>query len=395
MLERVHARGVALRESGLELMRRAQPERALDADGAIASGDAPPTASISFWLTLASTDLEQASALLPEDRELAELVSKFRAGAQLSVTSDVDGALVRIDSIGALDGRRIRGSELGRTPLRDVDIAPGCYRITVDAGELGFAEMTRTIDRPNTRLDLHARIASTSAVTSDMVAIAGGPFVFGDPTNTNVFKQREAWVDAFWIDATEVSNAQYRAFVLDTGHALPALWLDRDGRDIYRSEWGELPIAGVRQSDARAYAEWAGKRLPTQFEWERAARGIAGRRFAWGDDGGEVLLRTDLGRPKCWDAADFFRDASPVGSHANGCSPEGVFHLFDNVREWTESPYSKLVQGVVEVQSGTFLVMGGDWGSDPATWDLRYRASSYFDNYEFALGFRCAKSGAP
>ncbi|MFQ5896541.1 MAG: formylglycine-generating enzyme family protein, partial [Nitrospinota bacterium] len=137
--------------------------------------------------------------------------------------------------------------------------------------------------------------------------------------------QRLIYLDAFRIDKFPVTNAQYRAFIRATGRRPPKFWSDP-------SLNGERqPVTGVSWHDADAYCRWAGKRLPTEAEWEKAARGTDGRRYPWGDrwePGKVVWLRNSGWRPHPVDRAYLTHE-----------SPYGAVDMAGNVWQWVADRY--------------------------------------------------------
>ena len=195
--------------------------------------------------------------------------------ATLTVTVGSPGARVLLRPVD-LESRIVGPvRELGTTPLASVSIAAGYYRIVVDAGSDGFGELAVYLRERQVR-EVTVPLRPTADVVAGMVSIPSGSTRLGmSPSNGFTgFHRRRVTLDAFWIDPTEVTNGQYRVFLDATGHAAPPLW---DGRE--RPGWSELPVVGVGWDDALAYAAWAGKRLPTDLEWERAARGTDGRAY--------------------------------------------------------------------------------------------------------------------
>jgi formylglycine-generating enzyme required for sulfatase activity len=164
-----------------------------------------------------------------------------------------------------------------------------------------------------------------------MVYVPAGEFLMGSGDDYRYARpderpQHTVYLDAFWIDRTEVTNAQYRKCV-EAGACEEARCWDLDGYDV-----PDLPVVCVHWDAAQAYAAWAGGRLPTEAEWEKAARGTDGRLYPWGDS-----------EPDC-DKANYLGCADgplPVGSHPEGASPYGVLEMAGNVWEWVADWYAE------------------------------------------------------
>ncbi len=140
--------------------------------------------------------------------------------------------------------------------------------------------------------------------------------------------QRKAYVEAFLIDRYPVTNKQYKEFVDATAHRPPQDWVDGTCPEAN----ADHPVVAVNWNDANAYAQWAGKCLPTEEEWEKAARGTDGRTYPWGNDwDDEACIINDGTSPSLigWTA--------PVGALAKGSSPYGVMDMVGNVTEWTST----------------------------------------------------------
>jgi serine/threonine protein kinase len=149
-----------------------------------------------------------------------------------------------------------------------------------------------------------------------MDLVPAGQFIFGntgDPRSPH--EQETVTLPGFYVDETEVSNADYKRFCDATGHAVPK-------SADFKNHPG-YPVANVSFEDAEAYAAWAGKRLPTEKEWEKAARGVNGRIYPWGNTP--------------W--ADPPKQIEPVRSNPDQKSPFGAFNMAGNVAEWTTTRY--------------------------------------------------------
>lgn len=160
-----------------------------------------------------------------------------------------------------------------------------------------------------------------------MVLVPAGEFKMGSGpdevwVNKDEGPQRVVNLPAFFIDQLEVTNRQYKQFTDATGWQAPQSWM----KGMYPENADFLPVTSVTWWDASAYARWAKKRLPTEAEWEKAARGTDGRRYPWGDEFAADFANND-------------RDLLPAGAKAAGTSPYGVLDMAGNVAEWTASAY--------------------------------------------------------
>ncbi|MGK7345133.1 MAG: formylglycine-generating enzyme family protein [Candidatus Nitrospinota bacterium M3_3B_026] len=144
--------------------------------------------------------------------------------------------------------------------------------------------------------------------------------------------KRKVRLKAFYIDRHEVTNEEYYEFVKATGHRAPRSWLG--GK--YEAGRGDSPVLYVSKEDAEAYARWAGKRLPTEAEWEKAARGADGRIYPWGDRFDPYKAATAESDIKyIYGALCSANSANPVEIAEGDVSPYGVHDMGGNVREWT------------------------------------------------------------
>jgi formylglycine-generating enzyme required for sulfatase activity len=228
-----------------------------------------------------------------------------------------------------------------------------------------------------------------------MIWIPGGTLALRDADQPLVPQNgRDLPVDGFWLDEAEVSNQDYAEFLGATGYPPPIDW-SRVRDDAH----GDLPVIDVSWNDARAYAEWRGKRLPSFVEWTWAARGAENRPFPWGaaDDGKQGnTSQPEIGyRPE--DVDLYLESAAPVRSHPEARTPSGLFHMFGNVAEWTESFLGWRDNQVHEPDPLTRLVAGFAWDASTrhkslVTFAFERTERSYANNH---IGFRCALSAHP
>jgi serine/threonine-protein kinase len=230
----------------------------------------------------------------------------------------------------------------------------------------------------------------------NMVFIPAGTFIMGSESEfSNERPRRKVHLDAYYMDMYEVANAEYKEFVDATGHPVPyknAFWAEpfnwRNG--TYPPGKGDHPVVLVSWKDAAAYAKWAGKRLPTEAEWEKAARGTDPRIWPWGD-------AWDVNR--CNTKESFVNSTQPVYLHAKGKSPYGCYNMAGNVMEWTADWYSENYYArapsknpLGPVTGALKVARGGAWDSNINLY-ARTGYRHYFppDEKSPAIGFRCAK----
>jgi serine/threonine-protein kinase len=188
-------------------------------------------------------------------------------------------------------------------------------------------------------------MGSSSAEIADAVAAcvaAGGSGDLCRRSFSAEVPRHEITLDAFWIDRTEVTNAQYRKCV-EAGICEEPATCDWGTPTYNDSAKADHPVVCVTWNQARTYCQWAGKRLPTEAEWEKAARGTDGLVFPWGDTfDGRLVNFCDLNceserRNEDWD--DGHASTAPVGSYAEGQSPYGAWDMAGNVWEWVSDWY--------------------------------------------------------
>lgn len=193
------------------------------------------------------------------------------------------------------------------------------------------------------------------------------------------------YLPAFWIDQTEITNRQYAGCVL-AGHCQEPPHCSSESEGFDDSTSDSLPVVCVNWYDAQAYCQWAGRRLIKDMEWEKAARGIDGRTFPWGEDVGSCET-VNYGGNGCRNAI------APVGTYSADVSPYGALDMGANVQEWVLDWYRVEELSPTPTDRTLQLVRGSNWydGSGRA-FTMRRTAQPPQTTTE-GLGFRCAEDG--
>ncbi len=230
-----------------------------------------------------------------------------------------------------------------------------------------------------------------------MRLVPAGEFTMGSDTDSdNRNPAHPVYLDAFYMDKYEITNAHYAACVT-AGVCEPPHFTKSDFRPSYygNPEFDNYPVIYVDWNMARTYCEtWRGARLPTEAEWEKAARGTDGRSYPWGEgiNCDQANYDGDL------DTASFcVGETSKVGSYESGKSPYGLYDMAGNVFEWTSSllkpyPYDAVDGREDLTRSGDRVIRGGAWSEGPDDQRVFYRSWIGPNLSESAIGFRCARS---
>jgi len=246
-----------------------------------------------------------------------------------------------------------------------------------------------------------------------MALVPAGEFLMGNSTavhyggaRRNEKPQQPVYLDAYYIDKYEVSNTLYFAYVeANGGGSLEPAYLPTNAFRVNLSIHGNRPVTSIRWSSAKGYCEWAGKRLPTEAEWEKAARGRDGRMHPWGDAEPTNELAHFGVRPQEWQGPS---SLAPVDSHPQGASPYGVHHMVGNVFEWVNDIYLDEYYQEMPLRNpqgppkgtmnkhgkklSSYGIRGGSAKSVPAQLTTTFRAGwSHIYNAPYA-GFRCAQN---
>jgi iron(II)-dependent oxidoreductase len=220
-----------------------------------------------------------------------------------------------------------------------------------------------------------------------MVLVPAGEFLMGKntPAPSDWQPEHPVKVNSLYIDKYEVTNKQYHQFCIATNNPLPQFWGIKEFRS--GTEFPDYSVVGVSYYDAEKYARWSGKRLPTEAEWEYAARGgLSGKNFPFGDQIDST--KVNFGK--------LHKGILKVGTYPpNGF---GLFDITGNVWEWTSDFYASDYYANSPVENpkgpdkGRFKVIrGGSWHSGPMCVQTYYRNGLSPNWVDFAVGFRCVK----
>lgn len=316
---------------------------------------------------------------------------------------------------------------------RPFSLVPGICRFEIRVDGHGSGEFVRRMITPGERQELHPRILETGRVIAKgMSPVEGGECLVGGMEKIHPYRRHKVQIPSFYMDTHEVTAGDYLAFMKATGAPRPANW-PTNWKALYlkriEEEWSDRPVTNVTIQQARAYAEWRGKRLPTAWEWERAARGKEGGSFLWGAKSKFFALGKEgkYDEPKVSELASSFaltpftrtRATSrlvrylsvmhPVGSFPADCTAEGIYDLLGNAMELTESlalqtwsgmdPKTLAAPTQIFTSYSSFLIKGACVISlDPRTVNpnlglaLSYYSGTQGRNSGPYAGFRCVKS---
>jgi formylglycine-generating enzyme len=240
-----------------------------------------------------------------------------------------------------------------------------------------------------------------------MLLVPEGPFTMGSDDvgagwhqgNPNEHPQHTVTLKSYYIDQFEVTIARYAKFLEATKHGVPPSW-DEDAV----TSAGDRPVVGVDWKDANAYCVWVGERLPTEAEWEKAARGTDKRRFPWGD----MQPFVDIANYNRGLWVSYPITLAPVTSGAEGMSirhglkdggksPYGLYHMAGNAAEWVADWYDREYYAKAPKENPTGpaegekkVLRGGSWGDPPRSIRVTARFSADPEFRDTSIGFRCA-----
>jgi len=248
----------------------------------------------------------------------------------------------------------------------------------------------QTVSTATADLSLYKTIVGDDG--REMVEIPEGPFKMGSNNGDyDEAPEHQVYLATLYIDKYEVTQAEYDRFVKATKRGKPFVPVFDD--DISKILKPELAAMGMSWSDAAAYCQWAGKRLPTEAEWEKAAKGEGNRQYPWGDTLTPMHANLD-------GEEDGYKYLAPPGKFEAGRSPYGLYDMAGNVAEWvhdtyddkyySKSPYRD-PKGPEDGQNK--VIRGGSWRESPNGARVSKRFQAKLWRTDATIGFRCAKGG--
>ncbi len=256
-------------------------------------------------------------------------------------------------------------------------------------------------DMPTTQNGTSSSVNTTKGKDgAPMILIPAGAFLMGSKDGLpNERPEHTVTLNAYYIDQFEVTAGRYQKFIESAKHDLPPTWDDEAAQTL-----GDLPAVGMSWTDAAAYCKWAGRRLPTEAEWEKAARGTDGRRYPWG----HMQPFVDIAN---YNRGIWVNEAItlvPVGSGLEGMSvrhglkeggksPYGLFHMAGNAAEWVADWYDReyYLKSPDKSPTGPVtgekrVMRGGSWADLPTALRVTARFSAEPEFEDRTIGFRCA-----
>ena len=333
----------------------------------IAAHARPVRETSAYGTIIVSSDMAEAELFL--DGGLAgavttgeeTLLPNVAAGMRLLAARDASGREVR-QAVRVLAKRTVLAHLRAADPQRS---AGAFHLLPQGVNAQGFEEYRREID---------------GAV---VIRVPAGEFLMGNKDTERAPLEHSVYVSDFLIDKTGVTWRQFKKFAAATGTPLPPA----------EPYWGFLddhPAVYVPWVEAKTYCEWAGGRLPTEAEREKAARGTDGRKYPWGD----VEPKPELGVfRKSWG----HHSTAPVGTHPDGASPYGALDMGGNVWEWCSDWYDGDYYATSPYRNPrgpatgkTHVVRGGSWDSRPTVLSASCRSWGHLGYRDGDFGFRCA-----
>jgi len=323
-----------------------------------------------------------------------ELVIPQKKQVEAAVTSTsvspTTAAVIHVVQAGDTLGAIAKQYGVTVEALQEVNAISDPNRLQIDQELIiHTGETTRMTTPRSTATKVRATTTATPstprpAVEAAMIAIPAGEFTMGSDVEDER-PPHTVFVDAFEIDKLEVTNEDFERFVAETGYVTDAEKAGDTSWRYYAKDKPQHPVVKATWNDANAFCQWAGKRLPTEAEWEKAARGTDARSYPWGN-------QWDAARANAKEAGN--RGTTVVGSFPAGASPYGVMDMAGNVSEWTTDWFKAYPGG--DFYSPYFgekyrVIRGGGWFSDQNLVRTTERSASAVELANDDVGFRCAR----
>ena len=300
-------------------------------------------------------------------------------------------------------GRKAKVSRLldeGKQAITEPDASPTKLAQAEDtldlASKLGLDDEQRALyhqlhEKIQQRLHRsREKTASSQSHAGLMALVPAGKFMMGSSMGeADEQPEHQVYLETFFMDMHQVTVGQYARFLEATSQEAPSDWTIMN-----RSQHQKRPIVNVDWADAHAYCTWAGKRLPTEAEWEKAARGTDGRTYPWGNEHPTKVFAN--GSQKHWNNHSAL---TPVGVFEDGKSPYGIYDMAGNVWEWVSDWYDPNYYKTSPPRNPTGppsgvskVIRGGSWGSGPEAMRAADREIHVPSFRGLGTGFRCAKT---
>ena len=361
---------------------------------------------LAIWLIIITFPLASLANIAPVVSNVQ--VRQQHGGAKVKISYDVvdaDSAILTIMVLVSSDG--------GTTFTNTAQICTGDVGWGVSPGRGKQIIWDAVEDMPdvfaeNYQVMIFASDGILGEDGAEMLVIPDGEFLMGSAPgkgNLKEYPQHTVFLDAFYVDKYEVTNKQYYQFWLADGGDSSSHRPINYRTSYYVVKWPDIvktkpdnPVVGITWFDAQAYAEWAGKRLPTEAEWEKAARGKDARIWPWGNqfdlDIDSVTIHANT-----WDGNDGYDNKpSPVTKYPTGVSPFGVYNMAGNVWEWCADWFDSNFyahspkENPTGPETGTRRVIrGGSWYNSDQLARCAFRMANSPDDRWYSLGFRCVQ----